>query len=740
MSTAKITDFVHEYLSKDRIDDIFTLLKINPDTDPKTAEARILHYIETDSMAEKLVKTYLRDFLGQAPKLSIDLGADNDGDEKWRANRRKLTKTKIEGVPDDCPFNALLSNEPVQPPFNTLPLQGSGRNVEMVSRAFRSREALADTTKQRVIVTVTSADAFRAASSLSILTLHVLVGNGRASSQGVPLQTTPALAGTRFEINVADSPLSAVSFLRMMQSSPVSIVCAQRSMDGRSSVHGLGTVDWVQFFEDAGSRDSLGTRNLTLPLYPLGYPSEKGVEGASGVLGLRVEIAPLVLSDVFDSDSVEAAGASPSSALERLASTIVEIARTRREALETYRTTASAFYSNIVNAHPRGQVFESRNIPLHVLRDDGQIVPACTLVQPLYSRYLRTPRECARFVQLLPIVSTRYDTIKSQIPINSVIWSRAHTTFARSACCPEDKATLLCSLFRGFQIPAFVCIGTRRGADGDNPSEAKLSAFVAVINGGIVQLWDTSSEAIDIMHEMQYSKEGVYKMVTEDLGEFAFVTIDCLFNELEFYANLQTNNSLVYNRQKGEVLGTSLDISIASFWKRFHGPVIDGVYTALAEIPCPIIGFDAATAIACSEFLSNKLWDLIASRRSDLALQTPRCETLSRMLGPCLASYESERLAGGVDGAIGNESFKLAVRNYVKPGERFAVYPLQVNGSLRFHAPSILRMLVSSDHGRNIIDAHGDGLRLGLRVEVVGYAESVAAVWIVIGCCCTPVV
>lgn len=61
-------------------------------------------------------------------------------------------------------------------------------------------------------------------------------------------------------------------------------------------------------------------------------------------------------------------------------------------------------------------------------------------------------------------------------------------------------------------------------------------------------------------------------------------------------------------------------------------------------------------------------------------------------------------------------------------------------GSLRFYAPPIVETLLSNDKSRSIVEAHGDKLRIGLHVSVFGYAETIAAVWVIIGCCYIPVI
>lgn len=220
---------------------------------------------------------------------------------------------------------------------------------------------------------------------------------------------------------------------------------------------------------------------------------------------------------------------------------------------------------------------------------------------------------------------------------------------------------------------------------------------------------------------------------SDTLDVFDMARIDCLFNDLDVFANLQSYAQPI-RLVDGQLHSISFNLTRPSLWKRLQPDLLQQL-ALRQELAPQIAPFNAEVAELCADVLEQKLWQLIAARRSDVGLSTPRSEALSRLLGNALPSYELEQLTGLV---VGNEQFQLCVKNYVRDGEYFDAFPLQIAGGLRFHAPSVFREVVQSEAGRRIIEQVGDNLRLGLRVYVEGYAETTCAVWLIVGCCCVP--
>lgn len=96
------------------------------------------------------------------------------------------------------------------------------------------------------------------------------------------------------------------------------------------------------------------------------------------------------------------------------------------------------------------------------------------------------------------------------------------------------------------------------------------------------------------------------------------------------------------------------------------------------------------------------------------------------MLGPALASYESERVTGS---CFGNAEFQAAIKRTVPFNCVFKGVPFQftsLNASIVFASMLASRPLVE------LITADGTELRFGLRTKVVTYPEDFVAVWVMI--------
>ena len=204
--------------------------------------------------------------------------------------------------------------------------------------------------------------------------------------------------------------------------------------------------------------------------------------------------------------------------------------------------------------------------------------------------------------------------------------------------------------------------------------------------------------------------------------------IDCLYNDVSFFASMQSGTQLRFGASQSQLSGVSFELEVGSLWRRFEARTLQNL-AFQAPLPPVLAPFSVLDAERCSISLEGALWRLITARRADTGLETCKYEPLSRLAGSCLPSFELSQLAGV---AAGNEQFRLACRNFVSAGQRLSAFPLQVVGGLKFHAQSVFRALLSSPEGKNIVEAVGDGVRLGLRVGVYGYAEAVCAVWVVI--------
>ncbi|CAL5976194.1 Centrosomal_protein [Hexamita inflata] len=644
------SDQIQKFLTPDKVQELFQLLNITPETPESVARQRIAQYVQTNQVVSQMYSSQTQS----------------------------------------------IKQEPLDIKENKIQ-QYQAENVKTAQRAYGER---LDTTSQRQIlrVSVQRAEGFVNVDMSGVLSLHIRAGPGRASSKSVQHADCPQFCECfNLELNRTQN-LTRLQLFHLLKYSPLQFLIIQRKIDGSSRVYGHAELDFASVFEDY-------KQNYQIKIKSFGDSEE-----IVGLLYIALELSPdIQFGSIPDQMKTQQN--------EKLLVAIQTHKQEQKQIIDQFKYNCQLFQQEFQNAKPGAKQY----LALNLLRDDGKIVPSNQLIQPVYSKQLNTSHKCYRFVNLMP------DGLDDQV---QPIWSRPYTTLARGSGSDEDKAILLCSLLRGLQMPAFVAVGQTHQNTG----------FVAVIAiyGVKVQLY--------YREEIYYFKQqpdGTYLLEdhsnnypeSETLQLLDIKRVDSLFNDLDTFANVQQSAQPIILTDNKSLVNISFNLSRPSLWKRFPADILNNLQLR-SEIAPVISPFNPETAELCSEALEQKLWQLIAARRSDVGLSTPKSESLSRLLGNALPSYELEQLTGLV---VGNEQFQLGVKNYVRDGEYFDAFPMQIAGALRFHAPSVFREIVQNEAGRRIIEQVGDNLRLGLRVYVEGYAETICAVWICVGCCCVPV-
>ena len=139
--------------------------------------------------------------------------------------------------------------------------------------------------------------------------------------------------------------------------------------------------------------------------------------------------------------------------------------------------------------------------------------PVCTLVRPFVARgVLESPLQAARFVSLIP-----FERVELAGEGRVERWHLISSFLARGCGDSEDHAVLLCSLLLGFSMKAYVCSGT-------NGEGAHTWVITVDQDSKKVQFWESLTG--------QRFVEGDPRV------QRFFRTVDCVFNNGEFYANL----------------------------------------------------------------------------------------------------------------------------------------------------------------------------------------------------------
>ena len=130
---------------------------------------------------------------------------------------------------------------------------------------------------------------------------------------------------------------------------------------------------------------------------------------------------------------------------------------------------------------------------------------------------------------------------------NPDLWILSHSFVARGFGDSAEHAVLLCCLFLGFGLDAYVCIGTSL----DGPHVWVLTRNIK--NDKLCDLifWEsTSCQRFE---------------VDDPRVQRHFRTIDCLFSDKEFFANIQQDN---------KVFVTNFDLTNEAVWKRIPSEII----------------------------------------------------------------------------------------------------------------------------------------------------------------------
>ncbi|EFO65324.1 Hypothetical protein GLP15_3268 [Giardia lamblia P15] len=805
MDSQSIKAFVLRELTKEQLQNIFQELseskdpelKIDRGMNPRDVEKRLLAYLERSNLVHSLTEKYF----GQAfdkqtvkeayaihrskcseataePTDCVSMSAEERMERREQA-RRHLEF--VQGASQPKVLSMIIHDELSSTEHQTVRAKSAiVRDSISMLTALRATKESRTLVEQHLEVQITSGelsppcnnnlDGQFCTSEEGVITLTIVLGNLRyvyppikCERSDTTIGITP-LAFSKVRFCISSTPLTSFRAVSDLKVTDLIFLAVFHSYSGMQYLHAHGRVGFVEFFTELTKANSPLAGAVSVPMYTYSQapgPNTPAEKIRLGALDVSITFAPLLTS----------ADASEEASFRSLRDVLTSSKKLVSRALAEYDRAASIFMRDYLGSQPSSVELDKRFVQLHALRDDGMVVPISTLITPFTSSYLPTASYCMRFIQLMPTPGRQSTPATVGLSEhNQLVWSRVITTLSVGAGTPFDKAVLLCSMLRGYQIPAFVALGTCAlpRPRSDMPGNRSVrSAFVITLCTQVIQFWDCLLSDRGGMIEMHsLPTEGQYKIDKhlDSAGaaiHFPYETIDCIFNETMLLVNIQSTNRLQYIPEKQLIHGTSLDISKPLFWKAFNQSTIERVYNSyvyhyniddsdylLTSTCLPRLlynqdilkPFDPSLAATLSSYLTADIWRLIEARRQTIGLTTPRSDQLSMILAPTVASWEQTRLMGGTIGQLGNETLKVALKNYVSSRETLIVYPLQVMGSLRFHAPSIVETLLSNDKSRSIVEAHGDKLRIGLHISVFGYAETIAAVWVIVGCCYVPVV
>ncbi len=190
---------------------------------------------------------------------------------------------------------------------------------------------------------------------------------------------------------------------------------------------------------------------------------------------------------------------------------------------------------------------QTRLIQIFGMNEERKQRCVCTFLAPLRAdRCLDSPLHAARFVRLIPFVKDA--RVGGQ---RTEIWHTAHSILHRRAGDLEDHALLLCSLFLGFGLDAYVVVGTTHDKGAHVWVMTRGSASAEDGSVGVV-FWESltgqrfeldTSSASRARHAAGVGGAGA-AAGQHASPSFPFSTVHCVFNARSFYANSQLDDSV----------------------------------------------------------------------------------------------------------------------------------------------------------------------------------------------------
>ncbi|XP_075252623.1 centrosomal protein of 76 kDa-like [Convolutriloba macropyga] len=523
-------------------------------------------------------------------------------------------------------------------------------------------------------------------------TISVIIDfrNQRFNSKSVPYCVEPAfddsflivLADDKKNVNGKAADLNAM----LSMSDPLHVIVLKTDTFGAKSVISSQFVEWRHLLHTQGMKE----RNA-LPVYGIGGESKIN----AGVLDITMEIMPAVTSTLQ----------------KEIVSTQFELEWSRvNEKNKSFFNYAKQWWKEYLQIRPENN---QRLVKIFAQDENGTTRPVCSFVRPLRTgRVLESALQCTRFVSVLSSEGT--DDAMGGTSSTST-WQSLFCTLAQNKGTSADHANLLCSLLIGFGLNAYVCFGTK--------SKQEPHSWVVIVGADNIVTFYESTTGHKYIHNFSHHDNLHLKTVSgSDQNSHPYVTIGCVYNNREFYANIQPSD---------RVANCAFDLLNDYNWKSMDREVLDSVCGSESNPfwrNIPVIQGPSLDTSIIAENLELDLMNLIVDHRSSLELDSVFDAGLAYILQPALSSYEMERSLGV---SVGSDEFQNAIRQYIPDGETFKGCPLQVD---TVNAKRVFNRCMKSQSCEEIISCRGDSVRLAARVKVVAFPENAVAVWLMLAC------
>ncbi|KAF0975031.1 hypothetical protein FDP41_005784 [Naegleria fowleri] len=442
---------------------------------------------------------------------------------------------------------------------------------------------------------------------------------------------------------------------------PIDIIVLTVDNEGRTKYIGGHRLEWRRVLK----------KGVILMTVELGGGSGIESKVSKGVLEIRLELLPR--PSVF----VTANEISQQLSIERN--------RDLQAEREFYMYCKQWFeeYCQIRESHKR------RVVKLYAEIEDGSSVPVVSFISPLKAdRLINSPSEAARFVSLF---AYEHSDNNMGAASNREIWWSPHAFIAKKKGDVENHALLLCSLLLGFNMDAYVCVGT-------DDKGAKIWVMTRSKDNEIT-FWNSITGQRFEHHSDKHK----------------LLTVGCVFNHNSYYANIQKTDNVsdcVFDLEN-ETLWKSMSQMKLSLVRK-----LDPVTFIPPRVNSSQLERDTETA------LKKAIGDL----RKDLGLNTSWDDNLGYVLSTALQAYEVSHISNTASNTLMDE-FNEIIKNIIPPKHTFKAFPIQLNHT---SVKRIINTCQRHKNFKNILESVGDRVRFGIRVKIFTYPEDVQAVWLMI--------
>jgi len=350
-----------------------------------------------------------------------------------------------------------------------------------------------------------------------------------------------------------------------------------------------------------------------------------------------------------------------------------------------------------------------RAVKIFVPDECGRNRLICLVVTPVQpGRLVDTPLQAARFVALIPHTVARSVGRREAAKVEQ--WSHPHTILSRGCGDVEDHATLLCGLFLGLGLDAYVCVGTKYARTSTGRRVQGTHTWVATFGASTeVTFWESLTGA---SWQHPIARTAAHETSTGH----RFATVGSMFNHKSFFANVQPSDLLV---------DCSLDLRSPQDWKAMSRDALQSAGPTIQPLPISLLP-NTLNILATADRVESELRAQIAQYRRALGLGITWNTEVSQILVQCLASYEMERSSGV---SCNTADFQHNIKRAIPKGHTFKGYPLQFAHA---DASAIMEECGRDPTAVEVLRARGDHVRHSLHVKIFPYPEDTIALWVML--------